>query len=286
MRWCKQKKILLDHPYFDCNANIVLSRAESERIYNSGFPTFKEMIDGAKASFDVPLSEWTAFDEVIKERASKNVFTNGFVYRHRRFAVAFVIFLMVISFFTMTPVGRALASDFFKLFIEVIDDRVEIVPEHPDYDTYKFLGEADPKDIEQAADDGAVAYVPANYSSLDEFEEVNGYIPFALNADWLEIKSIESIRDNDTGLRLTTQYITSEGLSVYVAQEWENKYGGTMWFKNDEIEKIKIRNDIELMYAIDTKDGTFNGIAIFDDSTLQIGAEKGIDADKILKALQ
>jgi fructose-1,6-bisphosphatase/inositol monophosphatase family enzyme len=44
--------------------------------------------------------------------------------------------------------------------------------------------------------------------------------------------------------------------------------------------------DIELYHSIDPVDGTFNGVSLLDNSIIMIGAENGVDVDKLLKLLE
>ena len=47
----------------------VLISLEAEKKFNEGFPSFEEMIEGAKSRFSLPKDAWADFDAVIKKRA-------------------------------------------------------------------------------------------------------------------------------------------------------------------------------------------------------------------------
>lgn len=287
MWWWKQKKILLDHPYFDCHSDGILSRKEVERIYKSGFPTFKEMIDGAKDRFDLPKNAWHHFDEVISSRAAnhRGEIEINFFAAHKRLAVALMIILIVISFFTLVPFGRALAADFFNMIMRVIDGRIEITSEYPDYEKYEYVNlvaeqynEGDSEYIEEN--------VPISYPNIEAFISKTGLTPITITADWFDCQTIQSYEDEEQGLTLTVQYLTSEDLLVMVTQRWNTEQNMVVEIKDTAYNSAIILDNTDLLYAIDPIDGSFNGTAILDDSLLIIGAEKGIDINKLLEVLK
>ena len=290
MWWRKQKKILLDHPYFDCHSDAIISRKEAERIYNSGFPTFKEMIDGAKERFDMPTNAWHHFDEAISSRATnhRGEIEINFFTAHKRLAVALMIILIVVSFFTLVPFGRALAADFFNLIMRVIDGRIEIASEYPDYEKYEYVNLIAEQYIQDNKDDSDYLEenTPIFYPDIEAFISKTGFTPITITADWLECQTIQSYEDEEQGLTLTVQYMTSEDLLIVVTQRWDTKQNMSTQVDHTSYRSAKIHGNIDLLYAIDPIDSSFNGTAILDDSLLIIGAEKGVDTKELLKILE
>ena len=279
-----QKKILFDHPYFECNPNVILSRKEADEVFNAGFPTFTEMINGAKDRFNVSLNTWDKFDEVIQSKDKKS--QNSFLAGHKRLAIVSMVILLVISFFTLIPFGRALAADFFDMIMEIIDGRIEITSENPDYERYEFVnlvaeqynqdneGVSDPDDNE-----------PVFYPDIEKFVSEAGFTPVTISADWLRCQTIQSLTDEDMGLTITTQYLTFDGFFVLVTQRWNTQQNIAFQTEDSTYNKATIFENIEFFYAIDPVDGSFNGTAVLSDSLLFIGAEKGADIEKLLKTL-
>ncbi|MGE5494655.1 MAG: hypothetical protein ACM3S4_05080 [Burkholderiales bacterium] len=290
MRWRKQKKRLLDHPYFDCNPDVVLSRKETEQIYNSGFPTFEEMVDGAKKRFDIPLDAWSDFDKVIALRSIKShrENNNGFIVRHKRLAIALVAILLVISFFTLIPFGRALAADFFNMIMRVLEGRIEISSENPDYDKYEYVNlTAEQYNMDnEGGSDSVDVNSPIFYPNIEDFVSKTGYIPVTISADWLKCQTIQSFSNEEQGLTLTIQYLTSDGFLVVLTQRWNTGQNIVFQIEDATYNKVKIFGNTELLYAIDPVDGSFNGTAVLSDSLLLIGAEKGVDVEKLLEILK
>ena len=70
LKWRKMMKIALDHPFFEYRGEHI-SRKEAERILGPEFPSFEEMIEGAKKRFDLPEEAWAIYDEAIAKNAKK-----------------------------------------------------------------------------------------------------------------------------------------------------------------------------------------------------------------------
>lgn len=284
MRWQQQKKILLDHPYFDCRPGAVLSRAGAELIYKSGFPAFGEMIRGAKRRFGLPAGEWYPFDEVIASRAvsPRHEKGAGFFMAHKRLSVAMMVVVLALAFFSLVPFGRALAADFFNMIMSIIDGRIEISSENTDYDEYEYFNW-----VAEQYNEGGSEYpeenAPKFYPSLGEFVRETGRTPVTLNADWLSCQTIQSY-ENVQGLTLTIQYTTPEGALVVETQRWGDS-DIVFEVQDARYEKALILGNTELYYAIDPADGSFNGTAVLSDSLLFVGAEKKADVKKLLEAL-
>lgn len=290
MWWRTQKKILLDHPYFDCNPDFVLSRDEADRIFSSGFPSFEEMIEGAKKRFDLPLEAWSDYDKAIAARSAKSQreIRYSFFAGHRKLAIALVVILLVISFFTLIPFGRALAYDFFNMIMRVIEGRIEISSENPDYDKYEYVNltaEQYNKDNEGGSD-LPDENIPVFYPDIEDFVSKTGYIPVTISADWLKCQMIQSYYSEVQGLTLTIQYSTSEGLLVVVSQRWDTGQDIVFKVEGAVYNKATILKSTEFIYVIDPADGSFNGTAVLSDSLLFIGAEKGVDIEKLLTRLK
>ena len=284
MWWRLEKKILFDHPYFKCNPNVVLSRKEADEVFNAGFPAFSEMIGGAKERFDLPLNAWDKFDEVIQSNENKS--HRSFIAGHKRLAIVSMVILLVISFFTLIPFGRALAADFFDMIMKIIDGRIEITSENPDYERYEYfnlVAEQYNQDNEGGSDpDGNE---PAFYPDIKTFVSETGFTPVTISADWLICQTIQSYKDEAQGLSLTIQYKTTDDILVVVTQRWEDE-DIVIEVDNTNYKKTMILDNTELFYVIDPVDGSFNGTAVLSDSLLFVGAEKGIDVKKLLKTLE
>lgn len=284
MWWRLEKRILMDHPYFEGNPDVVLSRKEADELVNAGFPSFTEMIDGAKERFDLPLNAWDKFDEAIQSKDNKS--HRSFITGHKRLAIVSMVILLVISFFTLVPFGRALAADFFDMIMKIIDGRIEITSENPDYERYEFVNlVAEQYNQDNQGGSDLDDNSPAFYPDIENFISETGFTPVTISVDWLKCQTIQSFDDEDIGLTITTQYLTLDGFFVLVTQRWDTQQNITFQTEDSTYNKATIFGNIEFFYAIDPVDGSFNGTAVLSDSLLFIGAEKGVDIDKLLKTL-
>ena len=286
MWWRLQKKIIFNHPYFECNPDVVLSRKEAGKVFDSGFPTFTEMIDGAKERFDVPQNTWDKFDEAIQSLKDNKSHRN-FIAGHKRLAIVSMVILLVISFFTLIPFGRALAADFFNMIMRIINGRIEITSENPNYEKYEFVNLV----AEQYNRDNEGGSEPDNnrpifYPDIDKFVSETGFKPVTISTDWLECQTIHSLDDDDMGLTITVQYLTTERFFVVTSQKWNYQDGIVFQVEDETYNKTKIFGDTDFFYAIDSEDGSFAGTAVLDDSLMIIGAEKGVDIERLLKTLK
>jgi len=225
---------------------------------------------------------------IVKNKDTAQAGRKGFVIKNMRLAVVVMVLLLVISFFTLVPFGRALAVDFFEMFMRVIEGRIKITTQNSDYERYEFVNlkaeqyEKDDESDTDLIDENIVIFYP----DIKEFVAKTGYTPVTIAADWLKCQSIQSFNDKDQGLTLTVKYTTEDGFLVVVTQRWNDKQNMTVQVEDAIYRKASILGSIELIYAIDPVDGSFNGIALLDDSLLMIGAEKGVDIDLLFKALR
>ena len=244
MWWRLEKKILFDHPYFECKPDVVLSLKEAEKIVDSGFPSFMEMIEGAKERFDVPLNAWDKFDEAIQSKDKKS--HCNFIAGYRRLAIVSMVILLVISFFTLIPFGRALAADFFDMIMKIIDGRIEITSENPDYERYEFVNlvaEQYNQDNEGGSDPDD--NLPVFYPDIKTFVSETGFTPVTISVDWLKCQTIQSFDDKDMGLTITVQYLTLDGSFVVVTERWDAQQNIAFQTEDSTYNKAMILGNIE-----------------------------------------
>jgi hypothetical protein len=233
MRWRKFIKIILDHSFFEYRPNKILSWSEASRIFNSGFPTIEETIEAAKARYQLPSEAWLDFEAaIIRHRAMKqNPFSNikrtllslkSYISNHKRAAVITTVLILILSFFTLAPTGRALAKEFFSMIIQVIEDRIEITNENPTYEDSIYDDNIAEKYIPKDDNDDDYNEVDGmiSYPDIKHFAEETGLIPITLKADWLTCQTINYLDTKDIDRTLNVQYSTSDGLAVGVTQIW------------------------------------------------------------------
>lgn len=286
MRWGKFKRIFLKNPY-------IMPRSQAERIFRTGFPAFEEMIEGAKERFSFPIEAWADFDEVIAARAKKEKGSVKFlrvlqtsvsrIVSHKKLVIVCLIVILTISFFTLIPVGRSLAKEFFDMMIRVVDDRVIVENRNPDYQDVEY---GDTVIIEQEDDtDTDMQPIAKAFSNMDEFIEEVGFQPVVIQGGWCEYSSIELLSNSDLGQSLTTKYVDENGLQLTVIQRWNSNTDISFISEGVGFEERPILNDIVMYCTIDQYDHTFSGVALLDNSILMVGAEDGADIELLLDSL-
>lgn len=291
MRFSKLEKLALDHPYFDCKVHCMPPK-EAELVFNSGFPSFEEMIEGAKIRFNLSIDAWHDFDVAIATRAARQKKGTqrrtgllNFILTHKRLSATLLIVILSISFFSFTSLGRALAKSFFDMISQVVGNRVVIQNQDSFYNDHGYYN-LTAIQYDTSSDMTTDADKPIYYSNVKMFVEETGIIPVTLGADWLLCQAIQGRFDEDLGVSLTIQYITSDGLLVNVTQLWGVDENISFQAEGADYEKAFIMGNKELYYTTDPVDGSFNGTALLENSILVIGAENGVDISLLLKALE
>lgn len=268
-----QKK-LFDHPFFDYakRRNALLSDTAAESILQAGYPSFEEMVGAAKIRFANENVSWEIFENYRNEyKKQRQNTSSGWLASHKRFAVAMLLLLLTLAFFTLVPAGRSLADSFFNMIMELVGGRIE----------FTYEGEKGTANPYENWEDGETR----NYESVDAFVKETGSNPFSLKANWLRCKEIKATYSLSAGFTLQVLYETDTGGKVYVTQLWgaENDLvAGTQVLTYKE---TTLTGGEKMYHAIDPVDGTFMGTAIIGNSVVYVGAENSVDAELLIEAL-
>lgn len=212
----KFKKIVREHPYL-VNPAFIMTRSEAEEIYKRGFPTPEEIIAGAKEKSNLPTYVWEEFNNVleIKNRKSKQAVQQvksiekfGIIFSRKKVAILLAVFILLTSFFTLTPVGRAMARDIYMYVINFFGNKLEV--------SYNSESNSTPSGLDFLPSEETRSI---QYSSHDEFYAENDLEPLKFN--WLSATEIV-FETNIHGVKiLNSSYQSDAGIPAYVRQEWE-----------------------------------------------------------------
>ena len=259
----------------------------------------RALIMRAQASSTLPAENWSGFYDALDaadRRAAGdwpeklNDLLRSFR-RHGRVAIGGLILALALAFFTLVPAGRAIAERVFNYVITVFDKVLEI-----EQSEEKALYEARGYDVpdvmtgdqlESFDENGNLvqAEEPVYYQSVAEFEAVYQLDAFELASD--QLKCVEVIEENHffAGKSLRTNYLTADDLKVNVMEQWYQGDGQSVAFRG-EIKEKTVLGDKTMQYAIDTADGSFDGVVLLENSILKIYADKGVDLDLIWSLLE
>jgi len=257
------------------------------------------LIMRAQASSALPAENWSGFYDALDAadrraagdwREKLNDLLRSFR-RHGKLALGSLILALALAFFTLVPAGRAIAERIFNYVITVFDKQLEI-----DQAEEKALYEARGYDVpdvmtgdqlESFDENGNLvqAEEPVYYQSVAEFEAVYQLDAFELESD--QLRCVEVIEENHffAGKSLRTNYLTVEDLKVNVIELWYQGDGQSVAFRG-EIKEKTVLGDKTMQYAIDTADGSFDGVVLLENSILKIYADKGVDLDLIWSLLE
>lgn len=260
----------------------------------------RALVMRAEVASGLPAQSWSGFYEALdaadrkaaggwRERLRKPAQT---LRRHRRLALGGLILVLAIAFFTLVPAGRAIAERIFDYVITVFDKRLEI-----DQSDEKALYEEHGYDVpdvltpEQMAEYGfdedgnfIMEKEPVYYDSVAAFESVYGLDAFAFSGGLATCDQIFETDNFFTGKTLRSFYRTADGKAINVIEQWYEGDGQTAEPRG-EIRKRTVLDDRTMLYAIDAKDGTFDGYVLLDDSILQVYADAGVSLDLIWELL-
>jgi len=282
------EKIVLD-PLDRKGEENTLSREEAREIYEAGFPTFEEMLEGAQKRFPLPQSAWEPFYQVLEERKNPaksclyrwrntGLSVRSGVLRHKSLAVACVILLMLASFFTLVPAGQALAREGLRWSVEWMGNVLEISRSG----SVSYDGE------------GGRIYAPEvlyphdtvtmEFDTVSRLQRETGYTPVQVRADWLSLVRIKFQDIDREGITVLSFYETADGGKVYLTQKWDAP--DMTLVENAIFRKAEILGGVPVYYAVDTLDATFAGVAVVGDSILMIGAPDEGTGLLLLEALR
>lgn len=286
----KFKKILKSKPYL-LDAQFKRSRTEARQLALASSVTIEQAIQQIKQHSDIPAETWLHVDSALmlkhlhdKRRQRFAAFGRSIKSRiqaHRQLAVAALIIVLLLSFFTLVPTGRALAEEAFAYIMSVFENHIIIEPTDQ---SSIYPGYITNKDVDSGETVNEYGEAVAELTDFESFSAEYGLTPVRLVSDGFACTGITLTKYAATGMTLVSQYTSSAG-DIVITQEWF--IDGSMSFHSNEdfTESLSILDGIKLFYAIDNVDGVFDGIATLKDSVLWISAQGSVDILKELSNL-
>ena len=278
MRERKFAELIAEYPNL-VDGRFAISHSQAQVTIDGcgGFPTLEETILNAKRRSTLPDSAWEAFDGLLvqeKVRTSHSERTSdgrSFFKAHPRLAITLAIILALVSFFTVTPVGRAMASELHDFVLEFHDGGYTITPLS---EVGKTVIPAKP--------------VPANigeteYSTYDELQAATDYIIYrpdytdGMTQDYLKLATeyggiVHYAVFHDSQERYITIIqdleIWSKGVGAHApgSKEWDGY----------------LADGTPMHCCLDSIDGSLCAIGEWNDTILTIYVQDGIDYSNII----
>lgn len=266
-----------------------LSRAEAERrLKIEGYPSLEQIIQRAKAKVDWPDERWDEIKEIADttENPEARIFNNKTVFahisrRHRRFAVASSLVLVITALLICIPESRAFAIQVYHSVIRLFDNRVEVQQPTQTH----VWGEYDSQIANDFASELEEEYPQKQemqtFTSLQEFEKATGHIPYRLNASDVAYETSKYQKNRRNEEWLYTYYAYGDGLIV-TTQIW-NIASGINALTNDSYQLYTTGTGSEVYYSTDKIDGSTCALTQLNDSVLMVSANSAVPLERVLQ---
>lgn len=187
----------------------------------------------------------------------------------RRSAIA-AIALLLFSFFTLVPQGRALAKAFVDWIVAFFSGGVVVETresEDPSDDIIVDSGAFSPAGNVQKDKNNSVIYT---YSSISEFVEATGRNPVILNHPDAELVELVYHVHEDIGIYSLSSVYYCNGQRFFINQTQNDSASITSYRTEAESYFYKKYGESEILCFVDTRDNTANGLFLLENSTVII----------------
>lgn len=289
----KFKKMLRKQPNL-ISDDFVRSASESKQFVSASTLTAEQVVQRTKLRLDLPQEVWEHAEQTLASirKRDKHFFWLNAQKRksvakfrsHRRLAIASILILLALAFFSLVPTGRSLARSVFDYIITIFDSKID------------FSGYAgSPKKIvipffqpkvenEKPAYNNDDSEETISYSSIEEFSQETGKKPVLLRLPNIQSFESEIIEYSLSGISVRTVYSLSTG-TVVITQKWLLGED-TIFETNGKFDNnTQILNGVKFTYTVDKIDGVTDGIAMLNDSILWITVTSDVDVAEVLAAL-
>lgn len=287
--WRNLKIAIRKYPYrLDPDYSIGLSEAQ-EIIKRDGVMPFDKMIEAAMRRYPLTEEAWEpaqkAVNQAKRRLAVKRMFANGRerVVARKRLVTVSLCLLLLLSFFTLTPVGRTLAKEIANMFVRLFDNSIQFGTNERSLETpHAMTTPASLGDIQPQVE-------LLSFNSIEEFVLASGREDvILLNLDLYDFVGIQANPNNARGYSLITEYKSKEGFAVVLLQTWlqVDEMAGVMYAEQGYTFTSYIMGTIPIYCMVDNEDGHFTGIAWINAIEVMIGAESGVDIEMLLESVE
>lgn len=188
----------------------------------------------------------------------------------RRSAIA-AIALLLFSFFTLVPQGRALAKAFVDWIFSFFNDGVIVETRESEAPSDDFIVDSDTflpeENVQKDSRNRSVIYT---YSSISEFVEATGRNPVILNHPDAELVELVYHVHEDIGIYSLSSVYYCHGQRFFINQTQNDSASITSYHAEAESYFYKKYGESEILCFVDTRDNTANGLFLLENSTVII----------------
>lgn len=293
----KTKAYIRDHLYLADGA-FFRSAEEAEKLAKGCSVSARGLVQMAQSRSSLPAEAWAGFHRALdREQERQNNRWNSrwndmvqSLLRHRRAAIATLLLLIAVAFFTLVPAGRAIAKGIFDYVIGASGSQLEIeqreekaLYEARGYDTPETLPPEAQESFE-AGEEVEIISDPVYYDSIAAFEEAYQLDAFSLESDQLTLVEVYETDHMFNGKTLRSNYLDQNGGAINVMEQWYTGDGSSTASNSEFLERT-VLDGRTMHYSIDAVDGSFSGIVLLDHSILTVYADASIDLDFVWQLL-
>jgi len=291
------KKYITDHLYLADNT-FVRSASEAAKLASECKVSARTLVYLAEARSSLPTEAWSGFHRALDQADAKQNHTlsnriqnlSQTVLRHRRAAVATLLVILALAFFTLVPAGRAIAKGIFDYVIGVRGGQLEI-EQRDEKQLYEERGydipETLPPEAMESLQNGEELQIisdPVYFDSIAAFEEQYGLDAFALESDSVRCIEVYETDHMFTGKTLRSNYLDANGGAINIIEQWYTG-DGISTESNAEFLQRDVLGGKTMHYTIDAVDGSFTGIVLLDNTILTVYADASVDLDFVWQLL-
>ncbi len=292
----EKTRTLLRDQLYRVDDLFVRSEKEAAALAAQCTVSARTLVMRAEANSTLPAESWAGFYRALDEADKRalggwRVKLRDAMYsirKHRRAALTSLILALILAFFTLVPAGRAIAEGIFNYVVTIFDSQLQIdqadekaLYEQRGYDVPETLTPEKIAEYGYDADGNLIMEKePIHYDSVAAFDSANGLDAFELVSTQLTCVEVTENNHIMTGKSLFTSYRTADNLTVNTTEKWYKGDGQTTTFRGD-VQQRTVLDNRTMQYAIDSENGSFDGVVLLDNSILTIYADKGVDLDLI-----
>lgn len=265
--------------YIRSNPNLIdstyrLNMTDAQNMIDNGSPmTFQEMIRAAMQKSTIPTREWEKSVRALGKRSKK-------VRCSKRWVIAVASLLVMILFFTATPVGRVWAKSAIQLVVQIFEDKI-VVENSEDVSI-------DSVDIHEKTKTGVVSgnYDVQHFLSIEDFCLGTNLNPVVITDSDVQIEEVVYQPESADGKLVTIVYTSNKWGSIVTNQVWSSGEGFISGFQKEHYITKVMNNDYEMYCCVNPDDNLFEGIVVFDDLIFTIGLKNQENISDLLKTIE
>ncbi len=280
MSWEKAQRTIRLKPYLIDPCRLRGIAAARKRLVYEGMPLPEKVLATARLRAEMSIPQWETYlgmsDKKIRRKCRKAVPVRfgTLLYISRRAVIAWAIIILIASFMTFTPVGRAWAVAVYNAVSEVIDnilyvrsDESSSIPESVDAFSHS---------------DDEVIKIESLDAALEQIEKP----VYCLSEDAMQPESISLSKSTVYGDSLETIYRMPNKGVIIISQCWDDKSEDSIILdESKEYVRLDLPNGIVVEGAFSKDDNAFVGTIVTSDTVVHIFIQEIATEESISESL-